>query len=57
MAPGETSFLITLGTAYVGAKQPDRARAAFELFLQRAPADPEAPRVKSLLESMAAAGQ
>ena len=57
MAPGETSFLITLGTAYVGAKQPDRARATFEKFLERAPADPEAPRVKSLLESMAAAGQ
>ena len=33
MAPGETSFLITLGTAYVGAKQPDRARATFETFL------------------------
>ena len=57
MAPGETSFLITLGTAYVGAKQPDRARAAFEQFLERAPTDPEAPRVKGLLESMSAAGQ
>jgi tetratricopeptide (TPR) repeat protein len=57
MAPEETSFLITLGTAYVGAKQPDRARKAFEQFLDKAPADPEAPRVRSLLESMAAAGQ
>lgn len=57
MAPEEAGFLITLGTAYVGAKQTDRARATFEKFLELAPADAEAPRVRGLLEAMTAAGQ
>ena len=57
IAPEETGFLITLGTAYVGAKQSDRARATFEKFLEVAPSDSEAPRVRSLLEAMTAAGQ
>lgn len=50
-------FLVTLGTAYVGAEKPDRARATFEKFLAAAPSNPDAPRVKALLEAMAAAGQ
>jgi len=57
MAPEETGFLITLGTAYVGAEQPSRARATFEKFLEIAPSDAEAPRVKRLLEAMTTAGQ
>jgi tetratricopeptide (TPR) repeat protein len=57
MAPGETGFLISLGTAYVGAQQHDRARQTFERFLELAPDDPEAARVKGLLEAMTAAGE
>ncbi len=57
MAPEEHGFLITLGTAYVGAEQPAHARATFEQFLKTAPSDPDAPRVKALLEAMTAAGQ
>jgi tetratricopeptide (TPR) repeat protein len=53
-APEEHEFLITLGTAYVGAAQTERARATFERFLQIAPDNPEAPKVKSLLEALAA---
>ena len=51
-APEQHDFLITLGTAYVGAAQPDRARAPFERFLELAPNDPEAPKVKALLEAL-----
>lgn len=54
-APEEHDFLITLGTAYVGAAQSDRARVTFERFLEVAPNDTEAPRVKALLEALAAA--
>ncbi|HXG87945.1 MAG TPA: tetratricopeptide repeat protein [Vicinamibacterales bacterium] len=54
-APEEHGFLIQLGTAHIGAGQPDRARVAFEQFLSRAPNDAEAPRVKALLEALAAA--
>lgn len=56
-APDEHEFLITLGTAYVGAAQSDRARATFERFLELAPNDAEAPRVKALLDALAAAAQ
>lgn len=56
-APDEHGFLITLGTAYLGAEQPDRARATFERFLEAAPTDADAPRVKAVLESLAAASQ
>ena len=52
LAPGEPSFLITLGTAAVGAERPDRAKAAFQQFLAIAPSDPEAARVKSLLTAL-----
>jgi hypothetical protein len=52
-APEEHGFLITLGTAYVGAAQPERARTAFERFLQLAPDNPEAPKVKALLQALA----
>lgn len=57
LAPGEPQFLITLGTAYVGASRPDRARAVFQQFLEAAPEDDEVPRVKALLAAMTAAGQ
>lgn len=56
-APGEVSFLITLGTAHVGAEQPARARAVFQQFLELAPNDPEAPRVKSLIAALDAAAK
>jgi tetratricopeptide (TPR) repeat protein len=56
-APEEHGFLITLGTAYVRAEQPDRARATFERFLAAAATDADAPRVKAVLEALAAAGQ
>jgi tetratricopeptide (TPR) repeat protein len=56
-APEDHSFLITLGTAYVGAEQSDRARETFERFLEVAPSDAEAPRVRALLEALAAAGR
>ena len=56
-APEEPSLLITLGTAYVGAEQPDHARATFERFLAVAPNDAEAPRVKALLDALAAAAR
>lgn len=56
-APDEHGFLITLGTAYVGAEQPERARATFERFLDAAPTDADAPRVRALLEALAATGQ
>ncbi len=52
-APEETGFLITLGTAYVGAEQPERARATFVKFLELAPDDPEATKVKALLQALA----
>lgn len=52
-APEQHDFLITLGTAYVGAAQPERARATFERFLAAAPDNPEAPRVKQLLQALA----
>jgi hypothetical protein len=38
----------------VGNQQPDRAKVAFERFLEIAPNDPEAPRVQSLLTALAA---
>ena len=56
-APDQHDFLITLGTAYVGASQPDRARQTLERFLEVAPDDPDAPRVKALLQAMAHADQ
>jgi Flp pilus assembly protein TadD len=56
MAPEQHDFLITLGTAYVGASQNDRARAAFEKFLELEPNDPEAAKVKALLQAFADAG-
>jgi tetratricopeptide (TPR) repeat protein len=56
-APEEHSFLITLGTAYVGAEQSNRARETFERFLEVAPNDAETPRVRALLEALAAAGR
>jgi tetratricopeptide (TPR) repeat protein len=52
-APEQHDFLITLGTAYVGAAESDKAKAAFERFLQVAPDDPEAPKVKALLQALA----
>ncbi len=52
LAPSEPGFLITLGTAYVGANQQDRARAAFARFLELAPEHGEAPRVQALLTAM-----
>jgi tetratricopeptide (TPR) repeat protein len=55
LAPGEPSFLITLGTAYVGVQKPDRARATFEQFLTQAPDDADVPRVKALLTALDAA--
>jgi tetratricopeptide (TPR) repeat protein len=57
MAPDEQNFLITLGTAYIGAEQPARARVVLRQFLDRVPQDPEASRVKSLLEALTDAGQ
>lgn len=51
-APEEHDFLISLGTAYVGASQHDRARVVFERFLRLAPNDPEAPKVKALLQAL-----
>jgi tetratricopeptide (TPR) repeat protein len=51
--PDQHDFLITLGTAYVGAEQPDRARATFERFLEVAPNDVEAPKVRALLQALA----
>jgi Flp pilus assembly protein TadD len=56
-APGEASFLITLGTAYVEALQPVRAREVFQEFLALAPDAPEAPRVKTLIEALSNPGQ
>jgi len=56
-APEEHDFLITLGTAYVGAEQSDLARATFERFLEVAADDPDAPRVRALLEALSAAGR
>lgn len=56
-APEAHDFLITLGTAYVGTEQSDRARATFERFLELAPEDAEAPRVRALLEALFAAGR
>ena len=56
MAPEQHDFLITLGTAYVGAAQNDRARATFEKFLEVAPNDPEAAKVKALLQAFADSG-
>ncbi len=56
MAPEQHDFLIALGTAYVGAAQNDRARATFEKFLEVAPNDPEAAKVKALLQAFADAG-
>jgi Flp pilus assembly protein TadD len=56
MAPDQHDFLITLGTAYVGASQNDRARATFEKFLEVAPNDPEAAKVKALLQAFADSG-
>ena len=55
--PEDPDLLITLGTAQVGAGKAKDARITFERFLERAPGHPEAPRVKALLEAMAAAGQ
>ena len=52
-APEQHDFLITLGTAYVGAEQTDRARATFQRFLEVAPDDPEAPKVRALLQALA----
>jgi Flp pilus assembly protein TadD len=52
-APAQHDFLITLGTAYVGAEQTDRARATFQRFLELAPDDPEVPKVKALLQALA----
>ena len=52
-APEQHDFLITLGTAYVGAAQPDRARTTFERFLSVAPDDAEATKVKALLQALA----
>jgi tetratricopeptide (TPR) repeat protein len=56
-APEEHSFLITLGTAYVGAEQSQRARETFERFLEIAPDGAEATKVRALLESLSAAGR
>ena len=52
LAPSEPSFLISLGTAYVAIERPDRAKATFEQFLEMAPDDPEAPRVKALIQAL-----
>lgn len=52
-APEQHDFLITLGTAYVGADQTERARATFQRFLEVAPDDPEAPKVRALLQALA----
>ena len=46
-----------VGTAYVGAQQPDLAKAQFQLFLELAPDSAEAPRVKALIAALNAAGQ
>jgi tetratricopeptide (TPR) repeat protein len=56
-APEEHTFLITLGTAYVGTERSERARETFERFLEIAPDDDDAPRVRALLEALAAAGR
>ena len=56
-APEQHDFLITLGTAYMGASQQDRARATFERFLELAPNDPESPKVKDLLHALTQPGQ
>lgn len=57
MAPAEQNFLITLGTAYLGSEDPTRAREVFQQFLDRAPQDSEAPRVKALLDALPVAGR
>ena len=56
-APEEHGFLLTLATAYSRSEQPDRARATFQRFLEVAPDDADAPRVKALLDALAAAGR
>ena len=56
-APEEHGFLLTLATAYSRSEQPDRARATLQRFLEVASDDADAPRVKALLDALAAAGR
>ena len=52
LAPGEPSFHLSLGISYERLQKPAEAVQAYEDYLAMAPTAPDAPQVKSRIESL-----
>jgi Flp pilus assembly protein TadD len=54
LAPGESSFLVSLGTEYIALNRIADARTVFEQYLREQPQGPDAARVQQVIDVLAA---